>query len=226
MSEIALTRYRIQYARGNELRYVGNLDMQMGWERCLRRARLPVAFSQGFNARPRFHMAAALPLGFTSRAETLDLWLNECIDAADVGSRLRSAAPPGLVIHAIEIVALNLPALQTQVIAAEYRAVLREIPDGLDIPNAVETLLHATSLPREWRSKPYDLRPLIFSLHVLPAATMAQPVLEMHLSAREGATARPEEVLSALGVDPTTARVERIRLIMSPTVETVTPEST
>ena len=226
MSEITLTRYRIHHARGAELRYVGNLDMQMSWERCLRRARLPVAFSQGFNARPRFHLAAALPLGFTSRAEILDLWLNEALEADEVGMRLKTAAPPGLLIDTIEIIPLNLPALQTQVGSAEYIAVLREVPEGLDIPKAVEDLLNESTLPRERRGKPYDLRPLVYSLQVLPSNTHGQPVLKMHLSAREGATARPEEVLSALSIDPTTARVERIQLLMDVQEEPAAPEDT
>jgi radical SAM-linked protein len=211
---VILTRYRIQYQRGNELRYVGNLDMQLGWERTLRRARLPVAFSQGFNARPRFHMAAALPLGFTSNCEILDLWLNEPLEPDEVAQRIQASAPPGLMIGATAIIPLNLPALQTQVSAAEYHAVLREVPDGLDLAQAVQTVLSSPTLPRVWRGKPYDLRSLITSLELCETQEGEYPTLRMHLSAREGATGRPEEVLSALGIDATTARVARIRLVI------------
>lgn len=212
---LTLIRYRIQYKRGNELRYVGNLDMQMGWERTLRRAHLPVAFSQGFNARPRFHMAAALPLGFTSNCEILDLWLNEPLDPLEVVQRLQTNAPPGLRIGATEIIPLNLPALQTQVTAAEYHAVLREVPADINLVEAVQALLASTTLPRVWRGKPYDLRPLIAELELHEASGGEFPSLRMHLSAREGATGRPEEVLSALGVDATTARVARILLVLT-----------
>jgi radical SAM-linked protein len=216
-----LTRMRIHHARGAELRYVGNLDMQLVWERTLRRARLPVAFSQGFSPRPRFHMAAALPLGFTSRCEMLDLWLNEDLEPETLRQAVQASAPPGLLVQRVERVELREPALQTLVCAAEYSALLRETPPGFDPGEAVQALLGETSLPREWRKKPYDLRPLIFALESAPAeatdgAGAAYPRLEMRLSAREGATGRPEEVLAAMGLDPTTARVERTRLILNP----------
>jgi radical SAM-linked protein len=212
-----LTRLRIHHARGAELRYVGNLDMQLVWERTLRRARLPVAFSQGFNPRPRFHMAAALPLGFTSRCEILDLWLNEDLEPEHLARAVQSAAPPGLLVQHVERIELKGPALQTLVCAAEYTALLRETPAGWDGATAVPALLALDTLPREWRKKPYDLRPLIVSLGFAapaPNEPGAYPWLEMRLSAREGATGRPEEVLAALGVDPTTARVERTKLIL------------
>jgi radical SAM-linked protein len=217
MQPAPLTRLRIHHARGAELRYVGNLDMQLVWERTLRRARLPVAFSQGFNPRPRFHMAAALPLGFTSRCEILDLWLNEDLEPDVLGEAIQSAAPPGLSVQRIERIELKSPALQTLVSAAEYTAMLRETPTGWEGSTAVQDLLAQISLPREWRKKPYDLRPLIISLEFKAppsVGTGIYPRLEMRLSAREGATGRPEEVLATLGLDPTTARVERTVLIM------------
>lgn len=207
-------RMRILYSRGPELRYVGNLDMQLVWERTLRRGRLAVAFSQGFNARPRFHMAAALPLGFTSRCELLDLWLTAPQEPAALAATLQSAAPPGLTIQAVTLVPLNLPALQTQVEAAEYLALLREVPDGLDLERAVVDLLGSPAIPRTWRKKEYDLRSLILELAVEPTPTGEPPQLRMVLRAREGATGRPEEVLAVLGIDPTAARVERVRLVL------------
>ena len=68
------------------------------------------------------------------------------------------------------------------------------------------------SILRERRGKSYDLRPLIEMLSVITEAN-GTVWMKMTLSAREGATGRPEEVLSALEIEPETARVERIRLI-------------
>ena len=53
-----LTRLRIHHARGAEMRYVGNLDMQLVWERTIRRAGLPIAFSQGFSEGDSFQRSA------------------------------------------------------------------------------------------------------------------------------------------------------------------------
>jgi hypothetical protein len=58
-----MQRIRIQYAKTEPLRYTGNLDMHRIWERTLRRARLTIAYSQGFHPQPRLNQACPLPLG-------------------------------------------------------------------------------------------------------------------------------------------------------------------
>ena len=210
-----LQRFRLTYARQHALRYVSHLDMQLVWERTFRRARLPLAYSQGFNPHPRLHMAAALPLGFLSRCELLDAWFDNApgplLQPGEVRALTQAAAPPGLEITLVQQVELQLPALQTQVSAAEYLAMpLDPLPEGF-LQHAASDLVQAPSLPRERRGKPYDLRPLIQALEVREAP--AGPALWMRLAAREGATGRPEEVLDALGFDPTTFRVERTALL-------------
>lgn len=212
---VALHRYRIVYARGEELRYVGHLDMQTVWERTLRRARVPVAFSQGFNPRPRFHIAAALPLGFTSRCELADVWLSEEMPMSSLLEMLQKASPPGLSIQSIIEVPLDWPALQTLVSQAEYQVEFFNEVSLEGLQQKVLEILAQTSLPRLWRNKSYDLRPLIHTIEVLPPSPPKNtPSLRMMLSAREGATGRPEEVLSILGIDSTEVRVERTRLLL------------
>ncbi len=217
MSE--LTRYRLWYACGAELRYVSHLDMMLVWERTFRRARLPLAFSQGFNPRPRFHLASALPLGFTSQCEVADVWLTETLLPDELHQRLQRAAPPGLTLQQIEIVPLHLPALQTLVLAAEYRIEFREAPPA-DLTERIANLLKQNEIIRVRREKTYDLRPLIESLTLATSSEEEKPILLMRLSAKESATARPEEVLLALGIDPTTTRMERTRLIFQEPIPT------
>ena len=60
-----MQRIRLTYSKGGELKYTGNLDMMKVWERTFRRARLRIAYSQGFNPQPKIHQALPLPLGFT-----------------------------------------------------------------------------------------------------------------------------------------------------------------
>ncbi len=72
--------------------------------------------------------------------------------------------------------------------------------------------MEADSLPRTRRNKPYDLRPLIEALEVLPATEEGYPCLRMLLSAQEGATGRPEEVLDCMGIPVEECRVHRTGL--------------
>lgn len=220
-----LYRVRLTHARRETLRYTSHLDMQLVWERTLRRAGIPLAYSQGFNPRPRLHLASALPLGFLSRCEMTDFWLElpEGSPAPNLDrlvDEVRLAAPPGLEILSGALVPLNQPALQTQVQSAEYLACPLDPLDPARLAGAVAELLAAAALPRERHrkpgapGKPYDLRPLIEALQVLESDSPDRPRLFMRLAAREGATGRPEELLAALGQEPAAWRIERTRLVL------------
>jgi radical SAM-linked protein len=213
-------RLRITFSKTDALRYTGHLDLHSIWERTIRRAGLPLAYTQGFHPGPKIQLASALPLGFIGRAEVLDLWINEPGDAPDRPFQeiLQPAAPPGLVISSVEVVDEHGPALQTQVISAEYEVSLLEPRDSLLLEESISSLLGSASIPRERRGKPYDLRPLIESLSLastpLPKGEGVELRVLMTLAAREGATGRPEEVLDVLGIPVETTRIERTRLIL------------
>jgi hypothetical protein len=100
------------------------------------------------------------------------------------------------------------PALQTQVMAAEYEVTLSDPVHELELKQRIDSVNELQSIPRERRGKMYDLRPLIEELRRL-----AQGKIFMRLAAREGATGRPEEVLDVLGIAFEGTRIERTRLI-------------
>ena len=211
-------RLRIRFAKQGALRYTGHLDLHKIWERTARRAGLPLAYSQGFHPQPKIYLASALPLGFSSRCELLDMRLKHEIPLEGLQERIQDAVPSGLQIIAVEQVDDTLPALQTQLTAAEYEVVFVDPIDAAWLRGRVAELLGAETLPRERRGKPYDLRPLLEELELTPAADRADEgrlVLKMRLTAREGATGRPEEVLEQLGLPLESARVERSRLIFA-----------
>ena len=205
-------RVRITFTKQNALRYIGHLDLHRLWERALRRASLPLSYSQGFHPQPKISLAAALPLGFSSRNEVLDVRLNEDVATEDISARLTDNLPPDIKVLDVQEVDERLPAMQTLVLSAAYDVHLTEPVDGSELKRRVEALMNSESLIRERRGKTYDLRPLIEMLSIITQAD-GKAWLKMTLAAREGATGRPEEVLTALEIEPETAKVERTRLI-------------
>ncbi len=202
-------RIRLTYAKTDAMRYTSHLDVQRTLERTFRRAGLPLLHSQGYHPRPKMHLASALPLGCTGEHELADFWLTEPLPPEAIEAALRQAAPPGIRILAVETVPAEAPPLPNLVVASEYRITLLEaVPD---LAARVRQLLAAEHLPRERRGKPYDLRPLIEALEILPPDETGHARLQMRLSAREGATGRPDEVLAALGIPLGTARIHRTR---------------
>ena len=212
-----MLRVRLTYARGAALRYTGHLDMQDVWERTIRRARLPLAYSQGFHPQPKINQACPLPLGMTSQMEIIDFWLEPELPLDKIQEQLYRALPPGMQPLHLELVDLRSPALQTRVLSAQYFATFLVPFDAQLLLQKVAEIRNATSILRTRRDKKYDLRPLIDELTILQTADPDLPHLSMLLAARDGATGRPEEVISALGFDPMDVRFERTKVFLTDT---------
>ncbi len=203
-------RIRITFSKQGALRYTSHLDLHRLWERAARRADISLAYSQGFHPQPKINLAAALPLGFSSRCEVMDMKLETDISVDDLPARLQSTLPPDIQVLKVEQVDNNAPALQTQVASAEYEITLAETVPGSEMERKIASVMESASLPRERRGKPYDLRPLIHELKLTSETTIF-----MHLLARENATGRPEEVLDELGIESEGTRIERSRLLFT-----------
>ena len=198
-------RLRLTFAVAGDLRWLGHLDLFRTWERVLRRAALPLLYSQGFNPRPRMAIAFPLPVGFTAEEELLDVLLTHPVPPLEVIQRLRPQLPRGLTLHRVVEVDLRAPSLQSQLQAAEYLVRLEAAP--VDLSKRARQLLAAESCPRERRGRRYDLRPLIQRLSVEGSCELI-----MSLRAGTGGTGRPDEVLLALGLDPHAAAIHRREL--------------
>lgn len=203
-------RLRIFFSKTDAMRYTSHLDLHRTWERTFRRAGLPLAYSQGYNPHPKINLASALPLGFTSSGEVLDVWLEHDLDVHEIKSTLERAVPPGISIISITEISPKLPSLQSELRSSEYLVNQFEVPN--DLKSKVDTLFAAMSIPRQLRNKTYDLRPLVEVLEINDDHIGGSNLLIV-LTAREGATGRPEEVLRVLEIDPQKAHIHRTRLI-------------
>ena len=210
-------RLRITFAKQGALRYTGHLDLHKIIERSIRRAHLPLAYSQGFHPQPKLNLAAALPLGFASCAEVMDVWFNE--DVQDVPAALKDHVPPGLTIFDANQVDDRAPSLQSQVVAAEYEVEITETASASGLLEKVASVLESESIPRVRRKKRYDLRPLIEKMTLTPSPSPLKGEgnlsIFMRLTARESATGRPEEVLAVLEIPLEATRIERTRLLFA-----------
>jgi radical SAM-linked protein len=205
-------RLRLRFSKIGPTCYISHLDLARALERALNRARLPVAYTQGFNRRPRLQFAAALPLGFTSEAELADVWLTDRVEPAAAQDQLMARMAPGILIHKLWEVPLEAPAMQAATIETTYVAILPEECDAAAVQERVAALLVADGIPRERRGKTYDLRPLIYDLAVHEAPQVGWQ-LTLRLALQPGATGRPDEVLDALGLDPLDLHVHRTAIV-------------
>jgi radical SAM-linked protein len=208
-----ITRIRVNYTKEDSLRFTGHLDLQRLWERTLRRSGLPIRYSQGFNPRARLNLASALPLGFISKAEVMDFWMNARRPLKVIQSGLASAVPEGIKILSVKSVSLREKSLQSRMLTSQYRIHFFDPQEISLLKKKINDLLSETHLERTRRNKTYDLRPLILRLNVESEKDSDEPTLLMQLKTQPGATGRPDEVMDAMGFPNTTYLAERTEII-------------
>jgi len=211
-----MQRIRIHYKKNFDLRYTGHLDLTKILERYFRRSKLPLAYTEGFHPQPRMNHALPLPLGFLSRSEIIDIWLDTSLELNDIETKLRSTPQPGIEIASLEEIDLGAPKIQNLVSAADYLVNFLDPYSKDDLEYRIQGLLAAENILRKKRTKTYNLRPLIINLYLLPSemSTSNSFAIQMKLQAKPGATGRPDEVLSQLSIDPNLTRIERIGIIL------------
>ena len=210
MKALVLQRLRIQFSKNGPARFIGNLDLMRLWERAARRAGLALAYSEGFHPQPRMQLGAPLPLGYVGDAELLDLWLANPTEPTALLQTWNTVLPLGIAVQAVTEIVEREAALSAQVTSAVFGVMPNCETASPDLAQCVAGLLEQKQILRiNKRGKEYDLRPLVEKLAATPAGW-----LEMQLAARPAATGRPEEVLTAMGLDPCRPAIHRRTLIL------------
>ncbi|OQA46750.1 MAG: hypothetical protein BWY52_00589 [Chloroflexi bacterium ADurb.Bin325] len=216
MQETYVQRMRVTFATDDSVKYVGHLDMHRTWERAIRRAQLPLAYTQGFNPQARLQFAAAMPVGFTGRAELADVYLDEALDPAEFVARLAAALPRGIRPLVAEPVGREAPSLQSQVAGARYRVEVESAEDEAGFRARLDAFLARAEAWRERRRgkavSRYDLRPLVQAL-AYAGRTAYGHAFEVTMRAAPGATGRPDELLAELGYETAPRQIERLELL-------------
>ena len=154
----------VVFEKGKTLRYIGHLDLMRAMQRALRRADLPVRYSQGYNPHVNLAFATALSVGAQSRCELMDVELEEAVAPEAFAQRLNACLPEGLKIRRARLADDHAPALTARMAEAGYEV---RVP-GLDLRAKVEGFLASGEVIVEKRSKkgvkPVNIRPMVHAL--------------------------------------------------------------
>ncbi len=207
--------FRIMYKKTEALRYTANLDVHKIWERYFRRARIPLAYSQGFHPQPRINQALPLPLGMLSDCELLDFWTesSEPQNTKHLFNIFNSVFQPGVEILTVAEILSKQKSLQALVQSVKYTASQFYVENNHPVPMSLEDFLAQESIIRTRRKKEYDLKSMILELSQTNDNTGL--TYSMHLTALPGLSGRPDEVLLALGHDPNHFRIIRTKIILA-----------
>jgi radical SAM-linked protein len=214
-------RLRLTFAKKAQIKYISHLDLALAWERALRRAKIPLAYSQGFNPRPKMQIASSLPVGTTGRAEIMDIIITRPVSIEQTLARIKAALPAGLELHSLEAIPLKSPTLQHLLRQAEYAVTVETELSTEELTRRIEALLTAEKIiqtrQRKGQQEEFDLRPWLHELR-LESVANGEAHLHMRLTAGQFGNLRPADVLKALELSDNWAEIERTRLIFESNV--------
>jgi radical SAM-linked protein len=205
-------RLRVRYAKRGRARFTSHRDFGRAFERALRRAGVPMAYSSGFSPHPRIAYANASPTGAASEAEYLEIGLAELCDPVKVQAALDAALPPGLDV--VEVVPSPPGALADLLTGSRWAIDLVDV-DPATAQHAVDRLLAEESVQVERMTKnglrQFDARVAVVSLAVdetVPASVGSGTVRLLVTLEHTVPAVRPDDVLAALvAVSPEVAPV-------------------
>ncbi|MBN1689792.1 MAG: DUF2344 domain-containing protein [Dehalococcoidia bacterium] len=211
-------RLRLKFSRGYQLKFLSHLDLMRLWERVFRRARVELAYSEGFSPHPRISLAAPLAVGVISKSELMDVFLSRCITTGNFIQKVSPQLPEGIAIIDVQPVSLEAPSLQSRLRFAEY-VVEVESQQGIEeIECSLKSLLALETLPwhhsRDTGERFYDLRTLLDDLWIAGEKGEAY-MIGMRLRCDSSGSGRPEQIIKALGIAGAPASIERTRLIFT-----------
>ena len=216
-----MIRCRATYQKSGPLRYISHLDLQKVWTRVLLRAKLPLAYTQGFHHVPKMASAWPLPLGWDGQNELVDLWfdfdpanLSEN-DLPQITGQLNRQTPVGLHFRSIEIVELYSPSITALIQSADYLIYLDEAVNASETGEKIEVFKQRSEIMRARRGKKYNLKSLIENDPALIHPDPDHVAISICMTARDSAMGRPDEFADELGLDPESLSYSRERFYLA-----------
>lgn len=145
-------KIRLQITKDRDIRFISHLEYSRTISRAIRRAKLPAAYSEGFNPHLKFSLASALGVGVVSYTEFVEIELAEPVEVETAARALSKALPRGIRVIAADAVDTHHAALMAQAAGADYRVTLpyaKDISATVADFNARENLLFKKAAPKK-----------------------------------------------------------------------------
>jgi radical SAM family uncharacterized protein/radical SAM-linked protein len=198
-------RLRLTFGKLGDMRLVGHLDLMRLFDRAVRRASLPVAFSGGFHPAPRIMAANALSLGYTSNGEIVEFELKENLDPTEFKQRLAVELNDDLPIYSIVEVPLSAQGATQVLVQAEYRLSIaaETVTTKADWQQWCAAVLAATEILQTQTSKSgkereVNLRERLFELELLGVDSQSAEIRYIGSCRNDGTMLRPEQMVAMI----------------------------
>ncbi|MBD2353242.1 TIGR03960 family B12-binding radical SAM protein [Tolypothrix sp. FACHB-123] len=222
-------RLRVWFGKQGDMALVSHLDLLRLFDRVVRRAGLPIAFTGGFHPSPRISVANALALGATSNGEIVDFELTQPMDVESFREHLTKELPEDIPIYDVQQVDLKAPSASQAIVAAEYLitvSTMTEVIPG-QWQNWIEQIQAQTEITykqttKSGKTQVVNLRDRLFALELITTdntPTESTAKLRYLGSCRpDGVSLRPEQILFMLeivtGAEFVLLHIQRNRLVL------------
>lgn len=226
---VAAQRLRVWFGKQGDMALLSHLDLARLFDRSIRRASLPVAFTNGFHSSPRISFANALPLGTTSEGEIVDFELTQSMDVAAFQAKLVAQLPSNIPVYLVEEVDLKAPSATQSLSKAEYLLTVATDPDvSLDCwQQWIEALkandkIEIDITTKSGKKQTIDLRDRLFEMEIQQGSGGGEPSRTLRYVGscqNDGNLLRPDHVIYMLQkvapVEFQLLRSHRLKLILA-----------
>lgn len=146
-------KVRLKFTKIGYMKFLGHLDLQRLFQRCIRRADLPIEYSKGFNPHQHLYFALPLPLGATSEGEYLDMNLTSGVEPQEIKNSLNAFLPEGITVQDVYILSNDTLVGMAAVDAAEYRISIDKETVPSNFMDAVNNFFNQKEILAEKRGK-------------------------------------------------------------------------
>ncbi len=212
-----MPQYRLHFIKEERLRFLSHLELARTMERAIRRAKLPLAYSEGFHPHPKLDFGPALSVGISSEAEFFDLSLTKAYPPEQLKHDLNHTLPAGLhIIHLKEIKVQHIKSLNAILNRAAYRVALKVQPELIkEIKNFFAELMKRSEIVLtrtvKDKEKVVNIRPWLHNVTIeMSSANTLQ--IELVGEIGSGGNLRPDEIIKLIPFEVKTLHIVRTGL--------------
>ncbi|MHB0999030.1 MAG: TIGR03936 family radical SAM-associated protein [Armatimonadota bacterium] len=195
-----MSRVLLRLKKDDTVKYISHLDLVKAFEFALRRAGIPIEYTEGFNPRPKMSFGGAIGVGVSSDDERFILELIQPVDSSEIMERLNNNLPPGLRILSAEQVPDSVKSPLTELNASDFRIIV-SCADCSEIETIIRQIMDSSEYKitrvRAKGSKVVDIRQYIIDIRVLECIDDIAAIYASLLSTTSGG-GRPQDIIQVL----------------------------
>ncbi len=208
-------KYRLEFSKTDRMIFIGHLDLLKFLQRTMKRAKLPIGYSWGYNPHQLITFAIPLPLGMSSVGEIVDIQLTQRMDRDEIKNRLNENLPEGISVLQVIELEFRTASCAAAVAYADYCITLYKKYDNFDeiINKVLEKKEIYIERTVKKKTKTVDIRPLIRSICVDNTGDVTE--FNCNIATGSQGNLKPEVLLeyiySLMGESPDMVRIDILR---------------